>query len=258
MTPARFRVLGPVELLHDGDPVRLGRGTALTVLAGLLTSPNQVVPVDQLIDWVWGREPPFHPRAALQNGVSRLRQLIGEPVLDTFAWGYRLHAGAGQLDLLRFDELRCAADRAAGRGAVEDAAAALDEAVGLWREPLLGNVESLALHEAIVPGLRERYLDTIEIRAGLYIQLGRPDPVIRDLAPVVRVHPYREPLTGQLMVALALSGRPADALSAYTTLRRTLRDELGLDPSAELQRLHLKILRADRNLDLPPFSRRWP
>ncbi len=250
MSALEFRVLGPVEVSNDGELVALNGSTTLTLLAGLLISPNRVVPVDTLIEWVWDGRLPAHPRAALHNGVSRLRRLVGEDLVETLAWGYRLHIDADRVDLLRFDRLLAAADQAAARGMAGNALAALDEAVGLWRAPLLGNIDSSALHREMVPLLTERYLGAVEERAGLCLRLGRPGPLAEELSEVVRAYPFRERIVGQLMVALVRSGRQADALAAYDTLRRALNEELGIDPLAALRDLQVKILRADPGLDL--------
>lgn len=245
MSEITFRVLGPVELLRDGMPVPLGGNTTLALLGGLLSSPNRVVPVSTILEWLWDGKLPEHPRAALHNGISRVRRLVGAGALQTHAGGYSLLAHAGNLDLLRFEQLREAARNAVLRGAAMDAVTALDEAVGLWQEPLLSNVQSAALRGDVVPQLTERYLAAVEERASLYIRLGRSDAITNHLSAVVSRHPFRERLVGQLMAALTRSGRRADAIGAYTALRRILREELGIDPGVEVQGLLVKILRED-------------
>jgi DNA-binding SARP family transcriptional activator len=241
----QFCVLGRVEVLGGGRPVPLGGNTTLTLLAGLLTSPNRIVPVSRIIEWVWEGRLPDHPRAALHNGVSRLRRLLGGEFLSTHAGGYCLHADAGNLDLLRFGQLRAIARNAIEQGAAGDAMRLLDQAVGLWQEPLLSNVESAALYDEVVPRLTEQYLEAVEERASLYIRYGRPEVIVHDLSAVVSRYPFRERLVGHLMAALTRSGRRADAIAAYTALRRTLREELGIDPGAEVRDLLVGILRED-------------
>lgn len=249
MCDLEFRVLGPVEVLDAGQPVPLSGTTTLTLLAGLLTSPNRVVPAHTLTEWVWGAALPAHPRAALHSGVSRLRRVVGPDIVETRAWGYRLRIDACHLDLLHFDRLLAAADEAVAAGLADKALTALDEAVGLWRAPLLGNIDSPTLRREVLPRLTDRYLGAVEERAELRLQLGREGALAEELSEAVRAHPFRERIVGQLMVALVRSGRQVDALAAYDTLRRALIEELGIDPLPALQDLRVRILRADPDLD---------
>jgi DNA-binding SARP family transcriptional activator len=249
VTDLEIRVLGPIEVRRGGNPVALGGRTTLTLLAGLAVSPRRVVSVDALIDCIWDAEPPGNPRAALHNGVSRLRRILGHGSVETHGWGYRLHVDADDVDLLRFDEHLAAARRATALGLDKTAVAALDDAIHLWREPLLGNVDSPSLHREVVPRLTERYLEAVETWTELRLRLGIPG-ALEELAAVARAYPLREHLTGQLMIALVRAGRRADALVAYNTLRCALREELGIDPAAALQDLNVKIRRADPELDI--------
>lgn len=250
MTDIEVRVLGPIEVLRGGRQVAPGGPTTLTLLAGLAVAPGRVVSVDTLIDYIWDAELPDNPRAALHNGISRLRRLLGEGSLERLGHGYRLNVDPEGLDVLRFDRQLAAARQAIERGRDDSALTALDEAIGLWREPLLGNVDSPSLHREVVPRLTERYLEAMETRAELYLRRGVPGALLEGLAVVVRAYPLREHLAGQLMIALARAGRRADALLAYNSLRSALREELDIDPTAALRDLHVKILRADRDLTL--------
>jgi DNA-binding SARP family transcriptional activator len=243
----RFRVLGPVEMLRDEKPVSFGGRTTLTILTALLMSPNRFVPVSALIDWIWDRRPPNHPQAAMHNALSRLRHLSGEAdFIETLPGGYRLNANSGQHDLLHFDELLAAARDAKECALFVSAAEALDQALSLWDEPLLGNVEPSIFRNEAVQQLTERYLETIEERTAIYLNLGRPRAVVADLSRAARAHPYRETITAQLMIALQGSGRQADALAAYRRLQTVLRDDLGIDPSPRLRDLHVRVLRGER------------
>jgi DNA-binding SARP family transcriptional activator len=257
VTDLEFRVLGPVEVMRGGHRVALGGRTTLTLLAALAVSPCRVISVDTLIDYVWNTQLPDHPRAALHNGVSRLRRLLGEDILETLGWGYRLRVDAPGLDLLQFDQHLAAARQAIAAGRDEAALTALDDAIRLWQEPLLGNVDSPSLHREVVPQLTERYLGAVESRAELCLRRGVRGALVEELAAVARAHPLRERITGQLMIALVQAGRRADALVAYNSLKRTLRDELGIDPTDALKDLHVKILRADPDLGTadPPRPR---
>jgi DNA-binding SARP family transcriptional activator len=240
----RFRVLGPVEALQGGQPVALG-GTTLALLAGLLISANHRVSAETLARLTWDAEPPANPRAALQSGIARLRRALGADVVETVSGGYRVCAGPGELDLLDFSSLVAAAEAQVADGGTERGLSLLDDALGLWQQPVLENVSSDVLRRDAGASLTERYLDAHELRAELGLRLGRHQALAGELSELARAFPFRERLAGSLMVALCRSGRPADALSAYAALRRGLGDELGIDPSAELQDLHVRILRAD-------------
>jgi DNA-binding SARP family transcriptional activator len=194
-------------VLRGGHHVALAGKTTLTVLASLAVSPGSVVPVDTLVGYVWEAALPSHPRAALHNGVLRVRRLIGENVVETLGWGYRLHVNADDLDLLRFDRHLAAARQATALGRDEAAIAALDDAIGLWREPLLGNVDSASLHREDAPQLTERYLWAVESRAELRLRSGVHRGLVEELAALARAHPLREHITGQLMIALPAAAR---------------------------------------------------
>jgi DNA-binding SARP family transcriptional activator len=238
-----FRVLGPVEVLRGRTPLRVAGSTTLTLLTGLLLSPNRVIPIETLTNWAWPGELPAHPRAALHNGISRLRHLIGSGFVDTLSWGYRLRVDADHHDLLAFEQLRTSARTAAAYGQLELALADLDRAAALWRTPLLGNVDSVSLERDRIPDLTERYLSVIEERNELRLRLGLQAPLLEELPELIRTHPFRERLIAQLMTALARAGRRVDALNAYEKLRIALDAELGIDPGASLQLLRTQILR---------------
>jgi predicted ATPase/DNA-binding SARP family transcriptional activator len=241
-----FRVLGVVEVLRGGEPVAIGGGSTLNLLAGLLVSANTAVSADALAVLVWDEALPDHPRGALHNKVSRLRRLLGDEVIETIGSAYRLRADPDQLDLLRFERL---VSSVSGAATDEEAAATLAEAIGLWRGAPLGNADSLALSRESIPILTERYLSACEEWAQVSLRLGREAEVAQKVIPLVAAHPFREPLVGLLMRAHYREGRQADALAVYDTLRRRLRDELGVDPGSALQDTYVKILRA--TLDEP-------
>lgn len=241
MDQLRFQVLGPVEV-RSGRRVLPVAGNGLTVLAGLLLSANGYVSVEAIAEWVWPGRAPVHPRAALHNTLSRLRHVLGPGVIDTVAGGYRLNVDAEHLDFLNFQCLTTRASDAILRGADEEASEWLREALALWRDPPLANVESPALaHEA--SRLTEMYLNTVEAYAAACLRLGRHLSIVEELSALVRRHPFRESMVGLLMVALVRSGRRADSLAVYRAARKTLNDELGIEPSQTLQTLHLQILR---------------
>lgn len=256
MPDVEFRLLGAVEAQRGGELVKIGRGSALNLLASLLVHANETVSADALTELIWDSEKPAHPRAALYSKVSRLRRALGEEVIETIGRSYILRAGPKQLDLLRFNELL---SRAANASAAEDAQQALENAIGLWRGTPLSNIDSAALLSETVQGLTERYLVACEQWAGVCLRLGRPAVVAERLTSLLASHPFRESLAWHQILALHQAGRRADALALYDSLRRGLREELGVDPSAALQDLYLRILQANEpDLAAPAEHRgRW-
>lgn len=240
MAGLEFRVLGRVEVLRGGEEVTVGRSGTLNLLAGLLLSANTLVAGDALVEVAWGEAQPAHPRAALHNKISRLRQLLRDETIQTVGDAYRLRADVSELDLLQFDSLVSQAQTAACE---EDTAAALAAAIGLWRGDPLANTDSLALASEATPRLIERYLMAWEQWAQVSLRLGRAAEVVQRGIPLVGAHLFRERIVRTLMLAFYHEGRTADALTIYDGLRRRLREELGADPGAALQDLHAAILR---------------
>jgi len=243
-----FRILGPLEIL-DGDrslTLKGSRVRALLVL--LLTSANEVVSADRLIDELWGARPPRAAANALQYHVSRLRRaLSAEDVIVTREPGYLIRVEPDELDLLRFERL--VAD--ARDTPPEDAARILREALGLWRGPALADLERESFAQAEIRRLEELRLVAFERRVDADLALGRRAELVAELEALVRKHPYRETLRAQLMRALYGSGRQAEALDVYRETRRLLVDELGIEPSPTIQQLEQAILRQDPALDSP-------
>jgi DNA-binding SARP family transcriptional activator len=253
-----FLVLGPLEARRGGRQLKLGSIKHRMVLAKLLLHPNQVISTDELIDTVWGERPPPTVRQSLQNHVAALRRVIeqaGTPVgqprtLRTRDPGYLLQVDPDQVDLYRFRRL---VDQ--GRAALEDGAACkaarlLHEAEGLWRGPVLADVVATGASWPELAGVDELEIGAIETRIEADLVAGRHAELVGELEALIRRHPLREHLHGQLMLALYRSGRQADALGAYRDARHTLVDELGIEPSVRLQRLEQAILAQDPALEL--------
>ncbi|GGV11618.1 AfsR/SARP family transcriptional regulator [Streptomyces spectabilis] len=245
-----YRLLGPVEVLWEGRPLRMGGPKPRALLAALLLRAGHVVPADALVDVVWGEEPPETARALVQSYVSALRRALPEArrgEIETRAPGYAIRPEAGAVDLQRFEEAAATGRRAAARGDHADAARWLRDALALWRGPALGGVgevlagEAARLEEARQAVREERV--AAELEAG-----GRENELIVELKRLVGRHPTRERLRGQLMLALYRVGRQADALALFEEGRAVLAEELGIDPCPELDRLHGAILRADPGL----------
>lgn len=231
-----FLILGPVDVLDGGRAVSLPAGKPLALLRVLLLNRNRVVSAEDLIDELWGEDPPETAMKALQGHVSQLRKALGADRLITKAPGYRLRVEDGELDLDRFERLvRDGRERFAAGDAMA-ASRELESALALWRGP--------------APGLDERRLAALEDRIDADLALGRHAELVAELETLVAQQPLRERLRGQLMLALYRSGRQADALEEYRHTRETLVDELGIEPGEALQELQRAILRHDPELEI--------
>lgn len=246
-----FRMLGPVEVA-DGER-RLGFGSAhqRTILAVLLAARGEVVSTDRLMDALWEDRPPPTARKALQSHLSRLRRALGgagsdaaTPIL-THADGYRLEPDGHHLDAIDFE---VAVDRAAQATDPGDACRLLDEALAMWRGPAFGELATHPHLRAEAVRLEELRHAARSERIDALLSLGEERAVIGELEAMIVADPLTEHPYGQLMVALYRTGRQADALAVYRRLRATLRTELGVEPTPELQRLHQRVLAQDDGL----------
>jgi DNA-binding SARP family transcriptional activator/DNA-binding beta-propeller fold protein YncE len=246
-----FRILGPLEAEQEGRLVPLGGRKQRALLALLLLHANAVVPRDRLIDEIWGDEPPETARTALQVYVSQLRKALGGERIETRAPGYRVRTEPDALDLERFERLVAEGRDALAGGEAERSADALREALALWRGTPLAELGAVPFAQRECLRLEELRLASLEERVEADLELGRHARLVPELEGLVREHPLRERLRGQLMLALYRCGRQADALEVYRSGRRLLDEELGLKPDDELQRLEKAILNHDPSLESP-------
>jgi DNA-binding SARP family transcriptional activator len=253
-----FRVLGPLEVRRDDRQIPLGGPKQRALLALLLLQANEALSAERLIDRLWGERPPATAAKALQVYVSQLRKLLepertsGSPgrLLVSTASGYTLRLEDEQLDLRRFLRLRKQGQQALTERRAAEAARLLGDALALWRGAALADVadEPFAqLEAARLEGLR---LAALEERIEADLQLGRHAELVGELEALVAEHPLRESFRGRLMLALYRSGRQAEALEAYQRMRRTLVEELGIEPGRRLRELEQAILRQDPALEL--------
>jgi DNA-binding SARP family transcriptional activator len=240
-----FRILGPLEVVDGGGPLRLGGRNQRALLALLLLNVDEVVSTDRLIDGLWAENPPRTAPTSLQNAVSQLRKLLGADRLVTKPPGYILRLEADQLDVDRVRQLVTEARTRDAEGRVQ----LLREAEGFWRGPPLAEFAYDAFAQTAIGRLEELRLSVVEERIDAELGLDRHSELIGELEALVAEHPLRERLRGQLMLGLYRTGRQADALHAYQEARRALLEELGIDPGPALQRLHSAILRQERSLD---------
>jgi DNA-binding SARP family transcriptional activator len=242
-----FRILGPLEVSDETGPLLLGGLKQRAVLALLLLDAGRVVSVDRLIDALWGEQPPRTAPTSLQNFISALRKLLGPEIVETKAPGYRLNVKPGELDLDRFR----AAVLDARQAEAPDRSAALRGALGLWRGPPLADLAFEAFAQPHIAQLEEFRLSTLEERVESDLEAGGHGELVGELEGLVDEHPVRERLRAQYMLALYRSGRQAEALEAYQDGRRILVEQLGIEPSRELQQLHGAILRQEAGLQAP-------
>jgi YVTN family beta-propeller protein len=258
-----FRILGPLEVEDGPQSLRLGGPQQRALLALLLLRANEVVPVDEIIDGLWGTEPPASATKSVHALISKLRRTLeGQPaggtngeavengVLLTRPHGYVLTVLDGELDLHRFQSLMEEGRGALAAGEVPEAADRLREALALWRGPPLTEFAYESFAQVEISRLEELRLSGVEERVEAELALGLHRDLIAELEALVSRNPLRERLRGQLMLALYRSGRQAQALEAYQRARRTLVDELGIEPSPALQRLEQAMLQQDESLEL--------
>ncbi len=267
-----YQILGPVTACPGGRPLRLGSAQQRNLLAALLLSRNTVVSVDRLIGILWEDDPPKTALTALHGLVSQLRRGLREcgspPVIVTRPPGYLIQVAPGQLDLDEFERLAGLGRSALSAGAAAEASEHCRAALALWSGPALGGVTSDRLLRTEAARLEERRLAVLEDRIEADLALGRHAELVPELAGLVSEHPLRERIAGQLMLALYRSGRQAEALDTYHRLAARLADDLGIDPAADVTRLHEAILRQDPSLqpaavpeggvpDAPATPLRW-
>jgi DNA-binding SARP family transcriptional activator len=245
-----FRMLGPLEVVGDDGPIRLGGPRQRATLAILLLSANRVVPVERLADELYAGRPPVSAVTQVQRQVSELRRALGSAeIIETRSPGYLLRLRDDALDLGRFERLTAEADRARG---LDDARAAglLREALALWRGPPLADLAYEPFARAAVERLEELRLAALEEQVEAELALGRHAALVPELEALVAEQPLRERLRGQLMLALYRAGRQAEALEAYRATRQALVESFGLEPSEPLQALERAILTHDPALEL--------
>jgi predicted ATPase/DNA-binding SARP family transcriptional activator len=240
----RIGILGPLEVLAGDGPREVGGARLRALLTRLALEPGRIVPPDRLIDDLWDDRPPAGAPNALQSLVSRLRATLGNgrEIIESRPAGYRLTLEPAAIDAFEFESRLAAARQADDPAEVREL---LCSALALWRGPALADVAGAAFAEGPIARLEGLRSAALEERIESDLRLGRYAELIPELEALTAADPLRESLQGRLMRALYGAGRQAEALAVYETTQRALADELGLDPSEELQRLHLQVLRHD-------------
>jgi DNA-binding SARP family transcriptional activator len=246
-----FRILGPLEVVHDGRAIPLGGARQRALLAVLLLHANETLTSDTLLDRLWGERPPATAAKTVQVHVSRLRKALGPEPIVTREHGYRLVLEPEQLDARRLDALLADARAALAAGEPERALPLLEAARGLWRGPPLADLAYEPFAQGEIARLADLRIVARELLVDARLALGGHADVVGELEALVAEHPFRERLRGQLMLALYRSDRQAEALQAYQDARRALVEELGIEPGEHLRELERAVLAQDPALALP-------
>lgn len=244
LSSIQYRLLGCVEVHGMEKQVDIGGPKRRTVLATFLLQPNTVIPDERLIDMVWGQDPPRSARSQLQGHVHGLRKHLGVATIVRRGFGYLLVTGTESTDLQWFGRLLRQARSARTTGQPDEAARYLRTAISLWTAPALCGVEPTLISHAR-PALEEEYLNALEELYDVEIEHGRALEAIPELRVLCSENPARERFMGLLMSALHARGRTGEALEAYANLRGLLENQMGISPSASLQRLHQELLSSE-------------
>ena len=242
-------MLGPVEAVGDDGSISLPAAKPRALLALLLLNRNRVVPLSRLVDELWGETPPETATKALQGYVSQLRKSLGADRVITKPPGYSLRVDEGELDLDRFERLVREGRELLAVGDPKPASKRFEQALQLWRGTPFAEFASEPFARDAGARLEDERLAALEERIEADLALGRHSRIVPELEELVAREPLRERPRAQLMLALYRSGRQADALELYRRTRETLRDELGIEPSLELQELERKMLQHDPSLE---------
>jgi predicted ATPase/DNA-binding SARP family transcriptional activator len=252
-----FRILGPLQVLDGGRDVAPPGSKRRALLALLLMHPNETLSTEQLIDELWGESPPATAGRTVQAHVSRLRKALragadngsgGEIV--TRQHGYELRLDPERLDAHRFERLVVEGRRELAEGRPEAAARAFEAALSEWRGAPLADLGNQPFAQYEVARLEDLRMAALERLTDAKLALGRHAELVGQLEALIGEHPYRERFRGQLMLALYRCDRQADALQAYQDARRTLVEELGIEPGERLRELEAAILAQDSALAL--------
>ncbi len=257
-----FGVLGPLRVTHGDVPLPLGGRQQRAVLARMLLADGAGLTVDQLADALWGEDVPVGAASTVQTYVFHLRQVLepdrgrGAPgqVVVTENGRYRLTIAPETLDSVLFERGVDGGERLLADGAPADAVTELDRALALWRGDVLADLADYEFVAPVATRLADRRKAAVEAKIDAELALGRHASVLSQLNELVDHDPLNERLQYQRILALYRCGRPSDALAAYDQLRHQLADELGVDPSPPLQRLHQQVLAHDPALAWNPPS----
>jgi predicted ATPase/DNA-binding SARP family transcriptional activator len=248
-----FRILGPLEVEGDDGPIRVRGRKEEALLALLVVNAGTAVSVDVIAEELWGDHPPPTAIKTLRSHVSRLRRQLGKAAnIETTVSGYVLNADKAAIDASRFEDLLDSGIEHQRGGSHEMAASDLASALDEWRGPALSGLEDHNFARLEAARLDTRRLEGLEARLASDLELRRHRQLVAELEQLVSAHPHHEAFWKYLMMALYRSDRQADALGAFQDAKRSLGDELGIEPSEELRELEEQILLQDPALLASP------
>ncbi|MGW5879053.1 AfsR/SARP family transcriptional regulator [Nocardiopsis terrae] len=263
----KIRALGPLEAEINGKSFLPTAGKPRQVLSTLALNPNQVIAAPTLMEELWGTELPRSALTTLQTYILQIRRHLGaaldqrselspKGVLVTQHGGYRLNIAPSAVDVHRYEQLVAEGIGSAKAGKDVQASELFGRALDMWRGTALVDVDAGPILEIEVMRLQESRLSTLEHRIRADLRLGRHSELLTELTALTARHPLHEGLHAHHIVAMCRSGRQWQALEIYQTLRHRFIDELGLEPSPRLRRLHQAVLASDPALDIMPKPRR--
>lgn len=248
-----FGVLGPLEVRRDGNIIDLPRRKERQLLAALILEKNQIVSTDRLVESLWGDEPPTKPLASLRASVSNVRKALAdasnsESVLVTDRGGYMLRISQDSIDSMVFQTRVAEATTASAEGRIADAATILEHALRAVRGEPLADLAYDEFAQREIRRLEELVVSAREQQVRAAVDLGKAGQWLSAIVELVEAYPLREHLRATHMLALYQLGRQAEALRSYQEHRRSMIDELGIDPSPDLRQLEAQILEHDPSL----------
>jgi DNA-binding SARP family transcriptional activator len=249
----QYKVLGPFSVTINNQDCTPSAAKVRQVLALTLLRANQIVSLDAIIEELWGDSPPRSAVATTQTYIYQIRKLLAQhsdertanQTMRTAPPGYLLNVGPEQLDSWEFDRIVGRARVLLERRQPEPAAGLLGQALAMWNGPVLVDVAGGPLLQRYAARLEEKRMLALELRLRADMGLGRHRELIAELKSLVLTYPYHEWFHAQLMIALHRSGRRGEALTTFRQARQLLNDQLGIEPSADLQQIHRSILKAD-------------
>jgi len=249
----RYEILGPLHIVTDDEELSLSANKLEILLGTLLIRADQAVPAEQLLSELWGENPPRRARDGLYVYISQLRKMLDgsqrtESPIVTSSCGYTLRLGADEFDLHHFQDAVREGRRQLWKGSANNAAAAFQDALTLWRGPILGGLPGGPIVDGFAVWLEECRLECQELLIDANMRLGRHREMVGLLFSLTTEYPLREAFCQRLMLALYRSGRQADALRVYLHARDVISAELGIEPGQALRDLHKAILIDDNDL----------